>query len=300
MELVSTVGRGEARRRLAARLAAAGVEEADREAMELIATACGLRSVDWILDPESPLGPSAETVEALARRREAGEPLTRNFGRRGFWNLELAVTPDVLDPRADSETIVEAALAECGQRRGEALRIVDFGIGSGALLAALLKEFPAAEGVGVDLSPKAASVAAQNLAALGLADRATIRIGRWGERLAGPFDLIVSNPPYIRSGDIAGLAREVREHDPKLALDGGGDGLEAYRGLAPEIARLLASDGRFFVEIGRGQGDDVRAIFAAAGLAPIISRRDLAGVERVVGGRLASGEPGAETDARDS
>ena len=99
---------------------------------------------------------------------------------------------------------------------------------------------------------------------------------------------------------VAALAREVREHDPKLALDGGGDGLEAYRGLAPEIARLLASDGRFFVEIGRGQGDDVRAIFAAAGLAPIISRRDLAGVERVVGGRLASGEPGAETDARDS
>lgn len=299
MAVEPSLGRVEARRRLAARLAKAGVEDADREAMGLIAAACGLRPVDWILDPEAPLGPAAAIVEALARRREAGEPLTRILGRRAFWSLELAVTPDVLDPRADTETLIEAALAEFGARRGAALRIVDFGVGSGPLLAALLTEFPAAQGLGVDLSPQAAAVAAQNVDTLGLSARAAVRVGRWGEGLTGPYDLIVSNPPYIRSGDIAGLAREVREHDPKLALDGGPDGLQAYRELASEIMRLLAPGGRFFVEIGQGQGDDVRALFAAAGLAPELSRADLAGIERVVGGRLASEARGAETAARE-
>ena len=139
----------------------------------------------------------------------------------------------MLDPRPDSETVVEAALDELADRRGERLRILDFGVGSGALLAALLSEFPAASGLGVDCSPAAADVARQNVAALGLSARVDIRVGDWGQGLEGRFDLIVSNPPYIPTDEIGNLAREVSEHDPKLALDGGRDGLDSYPDLAP-------------------------------------------------------------------
>ena len=236
--------------------------------------------------PDAPLGASAERVESFARRREAGEPLSRIEGRRAFWRYEFAITPDVLDPRADTETLVEAALAALQPRRGDALRVLDFGVGSGAILAALLGEWPNASGLGVDASSAASAVARRNLDALGLGARAQVRVGRWAEGIAGRFDVIVSNPPYIPSGDIAGLGREVREHDPLLALDGGRDGLDAYRALAPEIARLLAPQGRFFLEIGAGQGDDVAALLAGAGLAVTQRRRDLGGIERVLGGSL--------------
>jgi release factor glutamine methyltransferase len=265
---------------IAARLAAAGVEEAAREARLLLMQAAGLSAAELIVAPDAPLGAAAGRVESFVRRRAAGEPLSRIEGRRAFWRQEFALTPDVLDPRADTETLVEAAL----EGALAPLRVLDFGVGSGAILCALLAEWPDAFGVGVDMSPAAAAVARANVEALGLAGRAEIRLGRWGEGLAGPFDVIVSNPPYIRSADIAALAREVREHDPRLALDGGADGLEAYRALAPEIARLLAPDGRFFLEIGAGQGDEVAAILAGAGLQVDERRRDLGGVERVVGG----------------
>ena len=236
--------------------------------------------------PDAPLGASAERVEAFARRREAGEPLSRIEGRRAFWRYEFAITPDVLDPRADTETLVSAALEAFADRRGEALRVLDFGVGSGAILAALLGEWPNASGLGVDASAAAAAVARGNLDAMGLGERAQVRVGRWGEGIAGGFDVIVSNPPYIPSGDIAGLDREVREHDPLLALDGGPDGLDAYRALGPEFARLLAPAGRFFLEIGAGQGDEVAALLAGAGLAVTQRRRDLGGIERVLGGSL--------------
>ena len=276
--------RGVALARLAARLSAAGVADASREAALLLRSAAGLSASDLISAPEAPLGPAAAQVEAFARRREAGEPLARIEGRRAFWRHEFAVTPDVLDPRADTETLVEAALAAMRTRAGEALRVLDFGVGSGAILAALLGEWPSATGLGVDLSRAAAAVAERNLAALGLSGRARVRVGNWGEGLAGAFDVIVANPPYIRDGDIAELAREVREHDPRLALAGGADGLDAYRALAPEIVRLLAPDGRFFLEIGAGQGDAVAAILSAAGLQATERRRDLGGIERVLAG----------------
>ncbi|MDE3174799.1 MAG: methyltransferase, partial [Pseudomonadota bacterium] len=172
-------------------------------------------------------------------------------------------------------------------RAGEPLRVLDFGVGSGAILAALLGEWPHASGLGVDASAAAAAVAAANFAALGLAERAHTRVGRWDDGLDGAFDVIVSNPPYIPSADIAALARDVREHDPRLALDGGADGLDAYRALAPAIARRLAPGGAFFLEIGVGQGDDVAALLAGAGLAVATRRRDLGGVERVLGGTCA-------------
>jgi release factor glutamine methyltransferase len=271
------------RKTLAQRFRAAGVSDPDREAALLIAAAAGLRAADWITDPDRPLGDAAPQVEAYAVRRERGEPLSRIVGRREFWSLAFRVTPDVLDPRADSETIVEAALSEFSSRRAEPLRILDLGIGSGAILAALLREFPNATGVGVDRSEAAAQIAQGNLCTLGLAGRAKIRVGDWGEQLDGPFDLIVSNPPYIPTPDIAGLDREVREHDPRLALDGGADGLDAHRALAPVIARLLEPfAGRFALEHGFGQGGEVRAILQAAGLRVLGARRDLGGIERVV------------------
>jgi release factor glutamine methyltransferase len=266
----------------------AGVVDAPAREAALVLRAAGLGPTDLIAEPDAPLGAAAAKAERYAARRAAGEPLSRILGRREFWGLEFALTPETLDPRPDTETIVETALAAFAARRGEALRIVDFGVGSGALLAALLSEFPAARGVGVDLSPGAAAQARANLASLGLDARAEIRVGDWAEGLDGCFDLIVANPPYIRSGDIAGLAREVRDHDPRLALDGGADGLDAYRVLTPQIARLLAPDGRFFVEVGAGQAEAVAALAAAAGLSAIATRRDLSGLERVVSGARAA------------
>ena len=263
----------------------AGVVEAPaREAALVLRAAAGLKPTDLIAEPDAPLGAAAADVQRYAARRAAGEPLSRIVGRREFWGLAFALSPETLDPRPETETIVEAALAAFAARRGEALRIVDFGVGSGALLAALLSELPAARGIGVDLNPGAAAQARANLDSLGFDARVEIRVGDWAEGIDGPFDLIVANPPYIRSGDIVGLAREVRDHDPRLALDGGPDGLDAYRALTPEIARLLAPTGRFFLEVGADQAGAVKALAAAGGLVDLATHRDLGGVERVVSG----------------
>jgi len=262
-------------------------DEPEREARLLLCAAGGFAMVDLLVAPEAPLGEAAARVAAAARRRLAGEPLSRILGRREFWSLEFALSSDALDPRPETETIVEAALAALASRRTEPLRVLDLGVGSGALLCALLSELRAARGLGVDLSEGAAATARANVAALGFGDRAEVRVGDWATGIDGPFDLIVANPPYVRSDDIALLARETRDHDPRLALDGGADGLDAYRALAPEIARLIAPIGWFFFEVGAGQAAAVAAIAGAAGLAEIVTRRDLAGIERVVGGRGA-------------
>jgi release factor glutamine methyltransferase len=265
----------------------AGVVDAPAREAALVLRAAGLKPTDLIAEPDAPLGAAAADAQRYAARRAAGEPLSRIAGEREFWGLTFALSPETLDPRPETETIVEAALAAFAARRGEALRVIEFGVGSGALLAALLTELPAAHGLGVDLSPGAAAQARANLESLGLVARSEIRVGDWGDGLEGPFDLIVANPPYIPSGDIAGLAREVRDHDPRLALDGGADGLDAYRALAPEIARLLAPTGRFFLEVGAGQAQAVARLAAAAGLVDLATHRDLAGIERVVSGGRA-------------
>jgi release factor glutamine methyltransferase len=283
--IASSMSRAAAREALAERFRAAAIDAPQREASLLIGAACGLRAVDLIADPDAPLGETAAQVEALARRRERGEPLSRILRRREFWSLELTISPDVLDPRPETETIVEAALARLAGRREEALRVLDLGVGSGALLCALLSELPAARGVGVDRSPAAAAIARANVETLGLAQRAQIRVGDWAAEIDGPFDLIVSNPPYIRSGDIAALAPEVRDHDPRLALDGGADGLDAYRALAPQIANRLTPGGWFLLEVGAGQAEEVEAIAVQAGLVDVETFADLSGIPRVVAGR---------------
>jgi release factor glutamine methyltransferase len=279
--------RAQARVALAALMAGRGFDQPQREAALLLRRAAGIRAADMISAPEAELGEAAAAcVEAFAARRAAGEPLSRICGRREFWSLDLEISPDVLDPRPETETIIEAAISEMARRREAPLRLLDLGVGSGALLCALLSEFPQAIGLGVDLSERAAAIARANLETLGLADRSTIRVGNWGARLEGAFDLIVSNPPYIRSDEIAGLGREVRDHDPRLALDGGEDGLQAYRALAPQLARLLEpAEGRFFLEVGEGQVEAVRAILQAGGSKVSSVAADLSGRARVVVGR---------------
>jgi release factor glutamine methyltransferase len=261
----------------------AGVEEPRREARLALCAAGDLSAAQLIAAPETTLGqPAATRVADLAARRAAGEPLSKIAGRREFWGLTLIVSPDVLDPRPETETLVEAALKLIGARRRERLSILDLGVGSGAILCALLTECPAAQGLGVDASPAAVAIARRNIEACGLAKRAEIRLGSWTERVKGPFDLIVSNPPYIPSDDIDGLAREVRDFDPRLALDGGFDGLDAYRAILPASVALLAPVGRLIVEVGAGQGGDVLGLAARLGFVHAETRRDLVGVERVV------------------
>jgi release factor glutamine methyltransferase len=248
-----------------------------REARLVVAAALGLDPSTLLGWPERALD-AAGTARArdFVRRRAAGEPLSRLRGTREFWSLAFALSPDTLDPRPESETLVATALAAVADRAAP-LRLLDLGTGTGCLLLALLSELPNACGIGVDRAPGAALAARANAAALGLGRRAAFLVGDWGAALAGGFDLVVSNPPYIPSATIATLAPEVR-HDPRRALDGGPDGLDAYRALAPDLARLLrgtavlelgAGQARAVAEIMRGQGLDVR------GVTP-----DLAGIER--------------------
>lgn len=270
-------------RRAATVLTESGSSEAFTEARLLLEGAAGLDRLALLRDPDRRLS-AEETarLDAALDRRRAGEPVTRILGRRGFWSLDLAVTPDVLDPRPDTETVIEAALVALAGRMGEPLRVLDLGTGSGAILCALLAELPRASGIGVDLSEAAAEVARRNVAACGLAARAEIVTGRWFEPVEGVFDVIVSNPPYIPTGDIAGLDAAVRDFDPRLALDGGTDGLDAYRSLLPLIADRLQPEGVAVLEFGLGQAADVARLAGQAGLARQTIRRDLAGHERAI------------------
>ena len=265
---------------LAARLAAAGIEDARSEAWLLLAIATGRSRAELVAGAQAPLDPvEEERLEALAARRLAREPMAYIVGEREFWSLPLQVGPAVLVPRPESETVVEAALAEVRDRSAP-LRILDLGTGSGCLLLALLSELPHASGLGVDRSAEALVIAVHNAARLGLAGRAAFCEGDWGRGLAGPFDLIVSNPPYVARADAASLAPEVRAFEPEEALFAGPDGLCAYRALAPDCVRLLAKDGPTCLEIGQGQGAAVAEIMGGHGLRLVASRPDLAGIER--------------------
>jgi release factor glutamine methyltransferase len=219
----------------------------------------------------------------LLARRERREPVSQILGVKGFWKIMVRVTPDVLTPRPETETILDVVLPKLAD--GTPLRLLDLGVGSGALLLALLAERPAAIGLGVDASEDALAVARENAANLGMAGRVALLRGDWTAGLeAASFDVVVSNPPYIRSGEIAGLAPEVRDHEPRLALDGGSDGLDAYRELAPQILNVLKPGGLFAVEVGLGQAGAVQALFSDAGAMDITVHRDLSNRERVVAG----------------
>jgi release factor glutamine methyltransferase len=273
--LAATLTLAQAHRHAAALLAQAGIETPKRDARVLLCDAAGIDHSAFLRDPDARLGEDAAArLQAFLERRLKREPVSRILGRREFWGLTLRVTPDVLDPRADTETLVRTAIDALAGHRDETLRILDLGTGSGALLCACLSEFPRAFGIGVDSSEAACRIARENLTACGLAGREAVLCGNWGAALAGGFDLVVANPPYIASETIATLAPEVRDHDPRAALDGGPDGLAAYRALAG-LGRLLAPDGLAIVEIGHDQAESAAACFSQAGWGSIALARDL-------------------------
>ena len=264
----------------AARLANAGIDGAAREVRLLLQAATGIPIATQIAFPERMIAADAAArFDALLERRARREPMAHILGQREFWSLAFKVTADTLDPRPDSETLVQAVLEQVPDRSAP-LRLVDFGTGTGCLLLALLHELPNAVGLGVDVSAAALAVATENANVLGLARRATFHRGDWDDGIESGFDIVLSNPPYIPSGDISGLQPEVAAFEPRLALDGGSDGLDAYRRLGPAATRLLVPGALAAFEIGIGQGDSVRRIMAAAGLRHIATARDLAGVER--------------------
>lgn len=273
-------------RRLAeSRLAAAGIDTPDLDARLLIEHALGLTREALFTRANDPVPESdAARLLALIDRRVAHEPVGRILGHREFWTLDLALNADTLEPRPDTETVVEAVLKDIPDHRAP-LRILDLGTGTGCILLALLAELPNATGLGVDLSPNAVAAATANAERNGLAGRARFQTGDWGDGLAERFDVVVSNPPYIPSADIAALAPEVREHDPLRALDGGADGLDPYRIIARQLPSLLTPGGIAALEVGQGQAGDVARLLAAAGIAVTGIFRDLGGVERCVRGR---------------
>jgi release factor glutamine methyltransferase len=276
------------RRALAARLQSAGIDSAELDARELIGHALGLDLTGMISAANRALTPDeSDRLEVLLKRRLAGEPVARILGQKEFWGLRLSLSPATLVPRPDTETVVELALQMLRDSAASwAPRIADLGTGTGAILLALLSELPEATGVGTDISGEAVETATANALSLGLGARASFIQCDYASALTGPFDLIVSNPPYICSGDIAGLATEVRDHDPRAALDGGPDGLAAYRALIPHTARILAPGAALVVEAGQGQAFQVEALMTAAGLVPQRApKADLAGIPRAVGAR---------------
>ncbi len=266
----------------ARRLAEAGIEQPRREARLLLAAAAGIEAATILAWPERATAQAGiDRFEAYLARRASYEPLSRILGRREFWSLDLLVTPAVLDPRPDTETLVEAVLASVADRRAP-LRILDFGTGSGCILLALLQELPGAEGFGIDRSPDAAGVARRNAERLGLADRARFLVSDWDRGITGLYDVVVSNPPYIPSDDIADLSPSVARYDPRVALDGGPDGLRPYRVLAPAALGLLKPGGITAFECGAGQAQMIGDLIVAAGFTPPSYRQDLAGITRVI------------------
>lgn len=273
------------RRDLVARLFEAGIDEAEIEARHLLTHVLAPASLAAALaDPALSSWQKITHLADLATARLSRKPLSQILGSQPFWTLELAVTPDVLTPRADTETLVEQVLA---RETATGVRVLDLGTGSGAILLALLAERPGWSGLGVDLSPAALDVARRNAVRCGLDGRADFREGRWGAGLEDHgFDLLVSNPPYIVRHVLAGLDPEVRDHEPALALDGGEDGLDAYREIAADLSRLLKPGGLFAFEIGHDQGVPVSTIMSEAGGVDVTCQTDLAGNDRVVLGRM--------------
>lgn len=267
-------------------MAVAGFDATRRRARRLLAAALGLTPeevfarIDRMITEDE-----GERIAAMLRRALKHEPLSRIQGQREFWGLEFALSSDTLDPRPETETVVEAVVARLTERERR-YRFLDLGTGTGCLLLALLTEFPQATGIGVDRVWGAAATARGNAARLGFGDRAGFAVGDWTAAISGKFDGIVANPPYIPTGEIAALPAEVRDFDPILGLDGGIDGLGAYRRIARDLPRLLAPGGIFACEVGAGQDAAVAEILAGEGLVADAVVRDLAGIARCVVARL--------------
>jgi len=270
------------------RLKAAGVDSPAIDARLLLEAAAGVTRVEVVTDPHRELPAEAvATLSGYVERRARREPVSRILGRKGFWKLMLAVTPDVLTPRPDTEVIVDLVLKAFPEHM--AFSLLDIGAGSGAIALAILAERPAAKGLGTDISEEALAVARDNAANLDLDGRCAFLRTSWADGLGdAAFDVVVSNPPYIRSAEIETLDPEVKDHEPRLALDGGPDGLDPYRVLAPEILRVLKPGGLFAVETGWDQAGDVQALFEAAGAEGVFIVKDLGDRERVVTGNKKS------------
>jgi len=277
-----------ARRTLAAQFRRQGIDSAEIDARLLVCAGLDLDLTALIAASARRITTDeAGILESFMQRRLAGEPVARILGVKEFWGLLFQLSPATLVPRPDTETIVEFAL-EISRREdnvGPPRRIADIGTGSGAILLALLSEWCDATGIGTDISLTALHTAAHNAQRLGLASRATFIAGNYAAALSGPFDIIVSNPPYIRTSEIAALEREVRDYDPLLALDGGSDGLDAYRAIIPQAVQVLAPGGALIVEAGHDQSGSILQLMAAAGLTVSIPPKlDLAGIPRAVAG----------------
>lgn len=266
-------------------LEAAGVEEnARRDAKLLLSAADNFDALALISQPDAPVQ-DIDKAREFIRRRAAREPVSRIIGQRGFWNGTFTITKDVLDPRPDTETLVQTALNACTEYEQQ-ISLVDLGTGSGCILLSLLSELPVAQGIGVDLSAEALAVASQNAAKLGLEARATFRQGSWWSAFSQSeepgFDVAVSNPPYIPSNDVLSLAPEVQNFDPPLALDGGEDGLACYRAILQEAARYIRPGGSLILELGIDQSVAVSALAEEAGLSIRALCEDLNGIPRTI------------------
>ena len=284
---MSGLSRSELLRAASLRLKAAGIDEASDDARRLLLAACALSPARLLTEMAASMpDDEASRFEALIARREQREPLSHILGTQPFWTLELKVTRDVLTPRADTETLIEAALKAFPDRKA-ALCILDIATGSGAIILALLSEYPNAIGMATDLSEAALKVAQENAALTGLADRVTFRHQSWAEGLEGPFELVVSNPPYIAASVIETLEPEVRTYEPRLALEGGETGFEPYPHLFEEAARLLGPGGLALFEIGYDQGALALEAGACSGAKETRIIKDLAGNDRVVSLRFS-------------
>ncbi|MFY0691181.1 MAG: peptide chain release factor N(5)-glutamine methyltransferase [Paracoccaceae bacterium] len=257
------------------RLRAAGVADPGRDARLLLDHVLGGQSafLDGITEDQM------EAYDAALSRRERREPVSHITGERAFWKSSFKVSADVLDPRPETETLIAAALEAPFER------VLDLGTGSGCILLSLLADRPEATGVGVDLSEAALRIARQNADRTGTSERASFLKSDWWDAVSGKFDLIVSNPPYIREAVMADLASEVRDWEPRLALTPGGDGLDAYRTLAARAKAFLTGGGRVLVEIGHDQGQAVSDLFREAGFSRVETLRDLDGRDRVIRAR---------------
>ncbi len=276
-----TLSMEDALRQATGLLAEGGIEQPRHEARILLGHVTGLSREALLAGHRQTLErPLVDALTSLARRRAAHEPIAYLTGEREFWGLPFEVTRDTLIPRPDSETLVEAALEFSRSRQDANLRILDLGVGSGCMLVSLLSQLPAAEGVGVDWSVAALRVAGRNAARHGVADRARFFAGCWGQALSPSFDVIVANPPYVADGERATMMPEVSCFEPAEALFAGAEGMDAYRDMAPELARLLAPQGRVFLELGVGLGARAGEILLSAGLSERERHKDLAGIER--------------------
>ena len=276
------------RRDVAARFKSAGLDSPELDARLLIGAALNLDHTGLLVQTSRAIARSeAEMIEKYVIRRIAREPIARILGHKEFWGLDFQLSPATLVPRPDTETVVSAALEflQSQSKLTNDIRIADLGTGSGAILLALLSECPAAHGIGTDISEDALAIASINAGNFGFTNRVAFVQSDYAAALSGPFDLIVSNPPYIRSAEIGKLDIEVRDHDPRLALDGGEDGLAAYRTIAGQAVRLLAARGALIVEVGHDQAADAAKIMDASGLTvQTPPRADLGGIHRVVTG----------------